>query len=278
VPTALVVIPVPGDLLERGSVYKLVASGSTVIHLASSPQAEESIAAARNLLAVCRDAGVVRLVHCSTAVVVGNVPDDVITEETSCRPLTAYERAKYRIEQEMREAAAGRHEIAILRPTSVFGPGGQNLASLARRIRSGNELANRAHSLLQGRRRMNLVSVHNVAAALGFLATTRSAIDQQTYLASDDEDSLNNFRDVEQILRRELGRERPAPAWSLPPSFLSATLRVRGRSNANPERVYSDAKLRALGFAKPWAFDRAVVEFARWFRASNDAANCHAGP
>lgn len=256
---------VTGDLLQPESLRGLIAPGSMVVHLASPPQPEESIAAARNLLAACREACVARLVHCSTAVVVGNVPDDVITEETTCHPFTEYERAKYRIEQEARAAAAGRHELAILRPTSVFGPGGRNLLSHARRIMFGSKAVNRAYSMVQGRRRMNLVSVHNVAAALSFLATTRQAIDQQAYIVSDDEDPSNNFRDVERILRSEFGRERAGPAWSLPLPVLSAVLRARGRSNVNPRRVYSDVKLRALGLAKPWAFDRAIAEFAKWF-------------
>jgi nucleoside-diphosphate-sugar epimerase len=271
---------VTGNLLEPDIARTLVTPGATVIHLAhltTERLKDDNLAAARNLAAACSDAGIARLVHCSTAVVVGNVPDDVVTEETPCCPLTGYERTKYRIEQEMREAAAGRHEMAILRPTSIFGPGGRNLVSLARRVLKESELANRAYSMLQGRRRMNLVSVHNVAAALSLLATTHHAIDQQIYICSDDEDPLNNFRDVEQILRHELSRERRVPAWSLPPSLLSAMLRVRGRSNANPERVHSDAKLRALGFAKPWAFDRAVSEFADWFRTRSGAADHHAG-
>ena len=274
------VVRVNGDLLDLKSLRDLIPAGSTVIHLAylaTSTAKEDNLAAARNLLAACRNAGIARLIQCSTAVVVGDVPDDVVTEETPCRPLTDYERVKYRIEQEMREAAAGRHKVAILRPTSVFGPGGRNLVSLARRIRAGSEAVNLAYSLVEGRRRMNLVSVHNVAAALSFLASTRHAIDQQTYIVSDDEDPLNNFRDVEQILRRELGRMRAAPAWSIPPVLLSTILRIRGRSNANPNQVYSDVKLRALGLSKAWAFDRAIAEFARWILAQRGKASGNAG-
>ncbi len=269
------VMTIAGDLLKPDSLRELIAPDSTVVHLAylgPPHRDEENAAAAHNLIAACRSARIRRLIHCSTAVVAGNVPDDVITEDTACRPRTEYERVKYRIEQEMREAAAGRHEIAILRPTSVFGPGGRNLVSLARRIRFGSEATNLAYSILEGRRQMNLVSVHNVAAALGFLAITRRAIDRHTYLISDDEDPSNTYRDVEQILRREFGRERAAPTWSMPPAVLSAGLRARGRSNTNPNRIYSDAKLKAAGFAKPWTFEAALADFARWFRAHHSPA------
>ena len=263
------VVRVNGDLLDRESLRDFVTSGSTVVHLAyvATPRPEEdNVAAARNLLAACQDAGIRRMVHCSTAVVAGNVSDDVITEETVCRPCTEYERVKYRIEQEMRNAAAGRHEITILRPTHVFGPGGQNLLSLARRILSRSEAVNYVYSALQGERRMNLVSVHNVVAALSFLASTDRTIDQNTYIISDDQDPSNNFQDVERFLRREFGRERAAPVLTMPSLVLSAVLRARGRSNTNPNRIYSDEKLKAAGFAKPWALDSALIDFASWFR------------
>lgn len=264
------VITVDGDLLNPDTLRELIAPDSTVVHLAylapSHPK-EENITAARNLLAACRDAGIRRMVHCSTAVVAGNVSDDVITEETVCHPCTEYERVKYRIEQEMRDAAAGRHEITILRPTHVFGPGGQNLLSLARRILSRSEAVNYVYSALQGERRMNLVSVHNVVAALSFLATTDRTIDQNTYIISDDQDPSNNFQDVERFLRREFGCERAAPVLTMPPPVLSAVLRARGRSNTNPNRIYSDEKLKAAGFAKPWALHSALIDFARWYRA-----------
>jgi nucleoside-diphosphate-sugar epimerase len=263
-------IPVTGDLLDPAAVRALLVPGCTVIHLAQLAKphpVEDNVAAARILLGACRDARVARLVHCSTAVVAGDVPDDVITEDTPCRPATAYERAKYRIEQELREGAAGSHEIAILRPTVVFGPGGRNLMSQARRIARQSTVVNLAYSALQGRRRMNLVSVHNVAAALAFLAGAERAIDQQAYIVSDDADPANNYRDVARILGRELGRGHVAGSFELPPAFLAASLKARGRSNLNPRRVYADDKLRAAGCVKPWSFERALVEFAQSARA-----------
>lgn len=269
-PAGFRVTAIAGDLLKPYTLRELIAPDSTVIHLAylgPPHRDEENMAAAHNLIAACHDARIRRVVHCSTAVVAGNVPDDVITEETACRPFTEYERVKYRIEQEMRDAAAGRHEITILRPTVVFGPGGRNLSALAKRIRTGTSAINFAYSALQGKRRMNLVSVYNVAAALSFLATADGGVDQQGYIISDDGAPSNNFREVERILGRELGRERPAPLLTLPPRLLAAALRVKERSNTNPNRIYSDAKLKAAGFTKPWSFEAALADFAQWFHA-----------
>jgi nucleoside-diphosphate-sugar epimerase len=259
---------VRGDLLDRKSVKELVTPGATVIHLAYLATAralQDNLAALDNLVGACSDARVRRLIHCSTAVVAGSVTGDLITEDTPCSPATDYERAKYRLERVLLEESSGRFACAILRPTAVFGPEGRNLVSQARRIARGGVVAS-LYSVLQGTRRMNLVSVHNVAAALGFLAATGRDIDRQVYIVSDDADPLNNYRDVARILARELGG---APAWSgvaLPPVLLRAALRARGRSSANPLRVYSDEKLRAAGLFKPWSLEAALVEFARWVR------------
>jgi nucleoside-diphosphate-sugar epimerase len=266
------VMSIAADLLKPDTLRELVAPGSTVIHLAylAPPHRdEENVSAAHNLIAACRDARIRRLVHCSTAVVAGNVPDDVITEETACHPRTEYERVKYRIEQEMRDAAAGRYEITILRPTLVFGPGGRNLAALAERIWSGNSVINFAYSALQSRRRMNLVSVRNVVAALRFLAAAERRVDRQTYIISDDHEPSNNFHDVERILGHEFGRERGWRA-AMPPIVLAAALKAKGRSNSNPGRIYSDDKLKGAGFAKPWPFGAALAEYARWFRMQRE--------
>ena len=256
---------VRGDLLDRQALRDLVAPGATVIHLAylaTGRALQDNLAALDNLLAACRQARVRRLVHCGTAVVAGSATGDVITEETPCNPATDYERTKHRLEQALLEAAAGHFACAILRPTVVFGPGGRNLQSQARRILRGSRIANFLYSSLQGDRRMNLVSVHNVVAALCFLAGAGPEVDQQTYIVSDDAHPANNYRDVARILGRELGRERVVSGYALPPAFLKAAHWARGRTNLNPRRVYADDKLRAAGFVKPRDFEAALVEFA----------------
>lgn len=264
------VIQIKGDLLDSTTLEGLVVPLSTVVHLAYLPSArplEDNVTAARNLVVACREAGIRRMVYCSSAVVVGSAPDDVISEETACRPHTEYERAKYRVEQELNDGAAGRFELAILRPTAVFGPEGRNLVSLADRILFRSETVNYIYSSLQGGRKMHLTSVRNVASALGFLATTDRAIDNQTYIMSEDDEPRNNFQDVEHLLRREFRRVRGEDVMTMPPFLLSALLKLKGLSDTNPNRVYSGEKLRCAGFVRPLAFDAALREFATWFLA-----------
>lgn len=267
------VIAVKGNLLDAKTLRPLLTPGATVIHLAylatSNPEVD-NLAAVRNLLAACNAAGIKRMIHCSTAVVAGNVSDDVITEDTVCRPSTTYERVKYRIEQEMRGAAAGRHEITILRPTAVFGPRGRNLIKLANDLRAQPAFVNYLKSCLQGSRRMNLVHVDNVVAALAFLIGVPGRMAGEVFIISDDEAPGNNFRDVERCLMAGLGvPDYPNAPAALPRWLLSAALRAAGRTNTNPFRVYDCSKIVGRGLKKPVAFDQGLADFASWCRDRN---------
>ena len=261
---------VHGNLLDRATLRGLVTPGATVVHLAylESAQPElDNVAAAHNLVATCRVAGIRRMIYCSTAAVFGKAPDDIITEATPCRPRNAYERTKYRLENELREGALGRHEVAILRPAAVFGPGGRNLMSLATRILLGDGVLNYAYACVQGRRHLHLTSVHNVASALAFLCAKNRRLDEHLYIVADDDSPMNNYEDVECFLRQAFNLKRYCRVVALPPVILSMLLKLRARSDTNPSRLYSDQKLKSAGFVKPWAFDRAVAEFASWFLA-----------
>lgn len=264
-----------GDLLDRGSFRHLVAPGSTVVHLAYLATArpkEDNVAAARNLLTACEETGVRRLVHCSTAVVVGGIPDDVVNEATECRPGNDYEAAKLAVERLLLQERNHGIDTVILRPTAVFGPGGKNLVKLAENLLRQPRFMNYARSCLHGRRRMNLVHVDNVAAALAFLIDTPTDIDGEIYIVSDDESPLNNYRDVERRLAQGLGVPNyPFPPIAVPRAGLSLALRAAGRTNTNPNRVYDGSKLLRAGLRKPMPFEQGLASFASSYRSWSDA-------
>lgn len=64
-----------------------------------------------------------RLVHLSSAGVVGKQKDDIINEKVKCRPKTEYEISKYLAEQVVAEHVEKGLNAQILRPTIVFGAG-----------------------------------------------------------------------------------------------------------------------------------------------------------
>jgi len=259
---------VRGSLLDAQTVRALITPGSTVVHLAylATTRAEEdNMAAAHNLLAACRSAGIRRIIHCSTAVVVGNIPDDVVNEFTECRPASAYECAKLAVEQLLLGSDC---ETTVLRPAAVFGPGGKNLVKLAQDLLRRPMVVNYVKSCLEGNRRMNLVHVDNVVAALIFLIEAPPDVGGEVYIVSDDESPFNNYHDVEQRLARGLEvAYHPVPPLVLPRVALSLALKMLGRTNTNPGRIYDGSKLLKAGLRKPMPFEQGVASFASWYRS-----------
>jgi nucleoside-diphosphate-sugar epimerase len=223
-----------------------------------------------NLARACGRVGVERLIHMSTAVVVGRSREDVITEMTPCRPLAQYEKVKLAMEHELLSCTRGRVKVAILRPSEIFGEGGKGLVGLASELIAGLQWRAVIKDMVYARRKLNLVCVDNVVAALWFLASTDKEIDGQCFLVSDDDAVDCNYRDVVTILSSQLGLPQPAHARiTCPAPLLSALLWATGKSNINPYRIYSCEKLRGYGFKKAVSFQDGLKRFAEWFKRSH---------
>jgi len=266
---------IPGDLLKPETLEGFLVPGCTVINLAYLAASSEgpNLEAMANLAEACAAASVKRLVHCSTAVVAGRVPDDTITEETRCEPAEGYERTKFKMERLLEKRAEGRFDLAILRPTAVFGPGGKNLLKLADDLSQGSWGLLYLKSCLFGSRRMNLVPVDQVVGALAFLAFAGSPWHGRVFIVSNDDHPLNNYRDVEAHLRKALGLPGlPLPRVSLPSPVLALLLRAAGRSNSNPFRRYEGRRLCAAGFRPADTFEAALDGFAESYRRQGGGA------
>jgi nucleoside-diphosphate-sugar epimerase len=83
-----------------------------------------------------------RLIHLSSAGVVGNAKKTTIDEETPCYPDSLYEKTKYKAEEVIRQGINRGLKAQILRPTIVFGTGrapqDDSFLQLIRSIASGN--------------------------------------------------------------------------------------------------------------------------------------------
>jgi nucleoside-diphosphate-sugar epimerase len=253
---------VEGNLLAPESLDALLSKDCTVINLAYL--ARDNLQAMSNLAGACARQQVRRLIHCSTAVVAGRAKGDLVTETTLCRPTTEYEQTKLQIETLLLEAT-GKFEVAILRPTAVFGAGGKNLLKLANELTTGNRWINYLRSCLFAHRSMNLVCVENVVAALAFLLDAGKT-GNDIFIISDDDSPANNYRDVEDRLLVRFGKSYPLPRVSLPGFILGALLWLSGKPNINPSLRYSDRKLVALGLIKPQRLEAAIDAFAGWYK------------
>lgn len=265
------VVVVEGDLLNLESLNGFLEKGCTVINLVYLHDAGEqkNIEATHNLLHMCEAAIVKRLIHCSTAAVVGRTPDNLITEKTPCQPVTEYGITKLKIETMILETK-GSFDTAILRPTAVFGIGGEPLKKLAKDLVTKHRLVNYAKSCLFGKRRTNLVNIANVVAAIVFLIRRSENLRGGTFIISDDDSENNNFVYTERLLMKALNvPDYRLPRLFLPPFLLTFLLACLGRNNINPMCNYSSSKLLELGYQKACSFETSIIEYANWYQSTS---------
>lgn len=263
------VVSIEGDLLNIDTLKRFATTGCTVINLVylRDRSEKENLLAMDNLGKTCASAGIKRLIHCSTAVVAGRVKERLIDEDTVCRPGTGYERTKLLIENMLIEKYSKYFEVIILRPTAILGPEGQNLIKMANSLMMGNRFINYAKSCLFNNRKMNLVSVENVVAAIKFLIDFEDNNRANVFIISDDDDDLNEYRRIESAMMNcfEL-RDYPVPVIPIPLMVLRLILKCTRKTNYNPRSIYSCRKIVNSGFRKETSLGDSLIKFAKWYK------------
>lgn len=259
-----------GNLLDPQSLGDWPTTGSTVVHLAYlwTAGAEGNFRATQNLMEACGRNRIRRIIHVSTAAVIGRAATPWVDERTTCSPTTEYGNTKLRIEEILREGAR-RHaiDLVVLRPTSVFGPGGAPLRKLADDLMSASRAANYLKSCLFGRRAMNLVHIENVVAALRFLIDHPVRFNAACLILSEDDEPENNFADVEATIRGRLGiPDYPVPIIRLPPQLLSLTLRAMRRNIVDPDCRFRSSLIESLGFKRVRRFKEGLLDYLDWYQ------------
>lgn len=258
-----------GNLMDRSSLKGFLIPGCTVINCAYDPNVsgDDNLHALRNLADECVRIGIRRFIHCSTAVVAGRTGQARIDETTECRPANVYETTKFTMEKILVNEYSDKYEVIILRPTAVFGQGGQNLLKLAKAITEGNRLVNYIRSCFYNYRRMNLVCLENVIAAFEFLIKYEMpGTKAEIFIISDDDEELNVYRKLELCLMEQFGkRDYPVPVFPVPLFFLASILKLAGRINYNLHTSYSCEKLLSTGFEKTYDLRSAISNFVAWY-------------
>lgn|SRR3990167_5476875 len=252
---------VKADLLNPTSLQSVLKKSNTVINLAYSQELsdEENICMANNLVDACRLFNISKLVHCSTAVVVGNQPVRIVNEVTQCLPETPYEKTKYAIENIFLRAANSNLNVSILRPTGVIGNQGKNIKKMLSEICYDLPAINFIRSSIYGSRPLNLVPIKDVVRAL--LHLTKWEVSSGIYICSADDDPDNRYDHVETIMRSLLSK-RMLKTLKLPSVFLDTILRIkRSGSGRYRNRHYSSEKLFKTGFQRSVSIASAVKDF-----------------
>lgn len=259
-----------GDLLRKDTLSDWIDGADVVVNLAymwNSPS-NLNIDAVDNLFFECERVCVKRLIHISTAAVVGRAKSHYIDENTVCNPYTNYGRTKLNIEHLLLQRAQNsKVDLVILRPTSVFGWGGKPLLKLSKDLLHKYWLINYLRATLFSDRAMNLIHIDNVVAAICFLINYNLPFKGEIFILSEDHDVRNNFEYIENLLRNELKiYDYPLPIYKLPSSFLSLLLRLMRRNIIDTHCRFISDKIRSYGFEPPVNFVDSLKKYAALLR------------
>lgn len=257
-----------GDLFDPASLDRFLHGAEILINLAQPSEALDDhrfIEAMDNLAQAAVRGGVRRVLHLSTAMVVGTPRSSYVDEQSPCHPQTRYERQKHAAELALHRTLDSAADFGVLRPTAVFGAGGQNLLKLCRIIMDAPSLQRQALRLFHGRRHMHLVSVEDVIEAILFLTLGSRALAGNTFLISSDHEPDNNYQAVDNILAQALGKTAGWNLPGIPRQAFRGILHLLGRSQTDPDLIYDSGKIRSWGFVHGPGFADALATFAADF-------------
>lgn len=258
------------NVIESWSHY--VDRDSVVINLAFSQYESEEAAinSMDRILLELSKRGIKRFIHFSTVGVYGNVAEEIIDEHTSCRPVSRYARIKYSIEKSIENHKINEFDYAIVRPTETFGCGGLALESLCRKLVFNSKIENYLRSSINARRLMHLVPIETIVASTIFLINHPNTFNGNIYIVSNDDDPINNYIDVENILMQGLGLNPYLNRRiEMPSGILQSILYMLSRETLGIKSKYSSEKLKKAGFLNPVSLADSLLIFANHWRLRN---------
>ncbi len=220
------------DVRDRPALTRAMAGCDAVVHVAAlysytAPAAEleaVNVAGTANVIAACREVGVTRLVHTSTAGTCGPVEGRPATEEDGPPPwelAVPYKRTKLAAERLVLAAAADGLDALCVNPTTPIGDGDRAPTPTGRMVRGVASGRYRATLRSGG---LNLVDVRDVARG-HVLALDRGRAGERYLLGGVD---LTLFEVFALIAR---AAERRPPRIRLPHAFARG-LALVGLANA----------------------------------------------
>lgn len=138
---------VEGDLRDREALARAVAGVTRVYHIAAmyrqaglpaDTYRAVNALAVRDLIEASAQAGVTRVLHCSTVGVHGDVEHPPANEDAPLKPGDVYQETKLEGERLAREAAQRLGiEVTIARPSGIYGPRDRRLLKMFRGVARG---------------------------------------------------------------------------------------------------------------------------------------------
>ena len=283
---------VTGDLRDPASLAAAVRGCRYVVHVAAdyrlwvpdpAPMMAANVAGSQALLRAARDAGVERIVYCSSVAALGLVGDG--TPGTEATPVSedqvvgVYKKSKYRAEQAVR--ALARDEgvpVVIVNPSAPVGPRDIKPTPTGKMVLDA--AAGRMPAYIETG--LNVVHVDDVAAG-HVLALERGRVGEAYILGGADMGMAHVLAMIDDVMGRPTQRRVRLPNAALVPLAvgMEGAARLFGieplvtremLQMARKLMYFSSAKAQAeLGYA-PRPARQAFVDAVGWFRAQGRLA------
>lgn len=276
-----------GDLTDPASLAAAVAGCRYLVHVAAdyrlwvpdpAPMMAANVEGTSALLCAARDAGVERIVYCSSVAALGLVGDGTpSTEDTPVKPesiIGTYKQSKYQAEQAVRALAAEGVPVVIVNPSAPVGPRDIKPTPTGKMVRDA------AAGLMPAYvdTGLNIVHVDDVAEG-HVLALEKGRVGEAYILGGEDMGMAHLLALVDDVMARAPVRRTRLPTGALYPIAWLAEKRARFfeleprvsremLQMAEKQMFFSSAKAQAeLGYkARPARL--AVVDAVAWFRAN----------
>jgi nucleoside-diphosphate-sugar epimerase len=274
-----------GDVTKPETLPAAVAGSDWVVHAAGQlgaagiPESTYylvNVVGARNVLAAAQAAGVRRVLHLSSAGVLGPLPPgetaDAADETAPLAPSNPYERSKAAAEKVVADFVGRGLPVVTVRPEFVYGPGDRHVLGIFRAIQGRHFFY-----IGNGRTTCHPVYVDDVVRGLR-LALERGAPGEIYHLTGPRPVTI---RELAETIAAELGA--PAPWLRLPPSLAyliavgletmgqlfntPAPLSRTGVSFFSENRESTSRKARReLGYAPQVSLEEGIKRSVAWYR------------
>jgi nucleoside-diphosphate-sugar epimerase len=276
---------VRGDLRDELFLGEVMRGAEVVFHLASALGSSRIAAAefqavnaggTEAVLAAAREAGVKRVVHFSSAGVLGNVRDGIPADERRPpAPLDVYGRTKLAGEEAALAAAGVGQDVVVIRPGWVYGPGDRRTFKLIRMIA-------RRRFLLVGSGKLRQTPVHVHDLVTGTLLCAAKGRSGEVYNLTGPE--VLTVRAMAETIAAACGTT--IPGFSLPLGPAKAAARIlealykplKKEAPLNPSRLafFTDSKpldiakaVHELGYDPKIDFTTGMAKTVEWYRENS---------
>ena len=274
-----------GDVSDKDSLKEAVKDKDIIFHLVGigslSANSEEefkrffrvNVDGTKNLLdsILEHNKGVKKIIYLSSTAAVG-LKKEPVDEETACEPKTPYQKSKYKSEELVQDYFRRYNlPISIIRPSMIYGPGGNNseILRICRFVKKGIfPLFNRGDNAVP------LVYITDFVRAVILVA--RKGKNGEVYFATNEE--VYTMSQIVDSVAKALGKKAVKimvpKAISLPGAFMLEKIALafglkpiitRERIDSmTTNRIFRVGKLKRLGYEQEISLDEGIKKTVEW--------------